>query len=421
LGSGAQTLNQGANGADVRVLTGHAYAAQTGTTGGRGSRVFPVDGLKTSLVFPPPLATRTDYVLQATSGGGGGGLIAAGASGRAVSNQADPSGSGATRLDFLGPPSPGGVAFPVWSVPVGAQSLLHYLVGGSGGGGGGSHAVLMNKTLALASTGNWAPGCGGGGGGGTVALRAGRTLQVSTTGRIAAVGGSCGNSPATQTAVAQAAPGGGGSGGSILLQTSGAANILGTVDVRGGNGGRLARSTLSTPLPGGGAVVCEGGSGSAGVLRLEVLGTPSVTQLPNALPTATTDNVGLLADVDPRVAFQSEFYSTGLPFGPEFVRYEIRARINGQVVVFSDDPAVGVPARPGFGPLEVWWQGVRMDIDTGLVDPIDLLSRPWRPAVGFGSGSLAVDGRNAFRFQLILDRATATDVVIDSVKVIYRS
>ena len=421
IGLGAQTQNQGGNGADVRVATGHAYQALTGNTGGRGSRAFPLDGLKTSLVFPPVLATRTDYVLQSTAGGGGGGLVSAGGTGRAVSNQADPVNLGQTRLDFLGPDAVGGVAFPVLTVPVGAQSLLHYLVGGSGGGGGGSHAVLMNKTLALASTGNWAPGCGGGGGGGTMALRAGRVLELGSSGRLSAAGGSCGNSPSTQTAVAQAAPGGGGSGGSILLQTSGSASILGTVDVRGGQGGRLARATLPTAAPGGGAVVCEGGAGGAGVARLEVLGTPSVSQLPNALPSATADSVGLLRDTDTRVAFQSVFYSTGLPFGPEFVRYEIRARINGQPVVFSDDPSVGAAARPGSGPLEVWWQGVRMDLQTGLVDPIDLLNRPWRPSVGFGPGSLAVDGRNAFRFQLILDRATISDVVIDSVKVIYQS
>ena len=419
IGAGALPANAGQNGFDARVPSGHAYAAQVANTGGRGSGVFPATGLRTSLVFPPA-SSFTDYVMQTTSGGGGGGLVALGGQGRAVSNQADPSGNGQTRTDFLGSPSAGGTSAPFYTVPVGAQSLLHYQVGGSGGGGAGSHAALMNKTLALAPTGNWAPGSGGGGGGGVIALRAGRQLRINSLARILASGGSAGTSPATQTAVAQSAPGGGGSGGSILLQSAGTVEITGTVDVRGGAAGRLSRGTLPSAPPHGGTVLVEGGAGSPGILRLEALGSPTVSLLPNAQPAATVDNVGPLADTDTRVAFQSTFYSTGQPFGPEFVRYEIRARINGQPVVFSDDPSVGAPARPGFGPLEVWWQGVRLDLETGAIDQVDLLTRQWRPSVGFGPGSLALDNRNAFRFQLILDRTSVTDVVIESVKVIYR-
>ncbi len=419
IGAGAQPANAGQNGFDARVASSHAYAAQVVGTGGRGSGVFPASGLKTALVFPPASAS-VDYVMQSTSGGGGGGFVVAGGVGRAVSNQADPSGNGATRLDFLGPDAAGGGSFPAYTLPPDTRSILHYLMGGSGGGGGGSHAVLMTKALAQAPTGNWAAGCGGGGGGGVLALRVGNQLRLSSTGRLLATGGSAGVSPVTQVAVAQSAPGGGGSGGSILLQSGGTVEVAGLVDVRGGAAGRLARGTLPSPPPRGGQVVVEGGAGSRGVLRLEALGTPTASQLPNAQPPAAAENVGTLTDTDTRVAFQSNFYSTGQPFGPEFVRYEIRARINGQPVVFSDDPAVGSPARPGFGPLEVWWQGVRLDLETGAIDPIDLLTRQWRPSVGFGPGSLALDNRNAFRFQLILDRSSVSDVVIESVKVIFR-
>lgn len=418
-GLGAQAANRGQNGVDARVPAGHAYIGQVANTGGRGSDVFPTSGLRTGLVFPPA-TTATSYVLQTTAGGGGGGLVQVGGIGRAVSNQADPSGNGATRADFLGPNAAGGVSFPIYTVPSGTLSTRHFLVGGAGGGGGGSHAALMTKVLAQSPTGNWAAGNGGGGGGGALSLRAGNLLRVGPAGRVVAAGGSAGVSPTTQTAVAQSAPGGGGSGGSILMQCGGATEVLGTVDVRGGTGGLLFRGTLATPNPNGGIVRVEGGAGSVGVLRLEAPGAPTVSLLPNAQPPASADNVAPLGETDARVGFQSTFYSTGQPFGPEFVRYEIRALVDGQPVLFSDDPSVGVPARPGFGPLEVWWQGVRMDVQSGAVDQTDLLSRPWRPAVGFGVGSLALDGRNAFRFQLLVDRTNVANVVIESVKVIFR-
>lgn len=419
LGLGAQAQHQGLDGGNARVGAGHAFAAQVVGTGGRGSRVFPADGLRTSLVFPPT-STFTDYVFQTTSGGGGGGLVVAGASGRAVSNQADPSGNGQTRLDFLGPDSLGGVSFPAFGNSGGAPSLLHYLIGGSGGGGAGSHAALMSKVLALSTTGNWASGCGGGGGGGALALRSGRQLNLAASARILATGGSAGVSPATGTLLPSAAPGGAGSGGSILLQCAGQASLLGTLDVRGGTGGRLARPTGTLVPPHGGSVVVEGGSGSQGVLRVELPGTPTTAQIPNALPAPTNDNIATLVDTDARVGFMSTWYSTGLPIGPEFVRYELIARVNGTVVVFSDEPTLGVPARPGSSPFEIWFQGGRMDLDTGAIDQTDLQNRPWRSSVG-GVGGLALDARNALRFQLILDRGVATDVQVLSLKVVYRS
>jgi hypothetical protein len=421
VGSGAIPANAGQNGVDARVPAAHAYAAQVVGTGGRGSGVFPASGLRTALVFPPPSAS-TDYVLQTTAGGGGGGFVFAGADGRAVSNQADPSGNGATRLDFLGPNAVGGTSFSIFAVPAQALSSRHFLVGGSGGGGGGSHAALMTKALAQAPTGNWAAGCGGGGGGGVVALRAGRELRVSSTGSLLATGGSAGVSPVTQVAIAQSAPGGGGSGGSILLQSGGTVQVSGLVDVRGGAGGRLARGTLPTPPPRGGQVVVEGGSGSSGVLRLEAPGAPGVALLPNAQPPAASYNVSALTEQDRRVGFVSKFYSTGNT-GPSssviYVRYEIYARIQGQAVLFSDDPAVGIPARLGFGPIEAWWQGVRVDPVTGVVDPTDTPG-PWRRAVGVGVDTLSVDARNGFRMQLVLDRSNIADVQIDRVRVVFR-
>jgi hypothetical protein len=218
---------------------------------------------------------------------------------------------------------------------------------------------------------------------------------------------------------AQAAPGGGGSGGSVLMQAGRIADLgvsTGAVDVQGGIGGLLnAHSSGSPPFN----VNSEGGRGSQGFARLEAPGNLPPSALPVLPGPATSDNVTALQEVDTRTGFRSNFYSTGQPFGPEFVRYEVHAVVDGVPVVFSDDPTIGVPARFGQAPIEISLQAGAVDLVTGAVDPGSI--QPWRPSVVSGGGTgLADDALNGFRFQIILDRTGGQQVQIDSVKVIYR-
>jgi hypothetical protein len=127
-----------------------------------------------------------------------------------------------------------------------------------------------------------------------------------------------------------------------------------------------------------------------------------------------------LSELDSRTGFQSLFRSTEQAFGPEYVRYEIRAWVDNQLVVFSDDATVGTPALPGLAPIEAYFQAATIDLGTGQVVPNT--ERPWRQYVGSfgGNQSLADDALNAFRFQLILDRTFGQTVEVESVKVVYR-
>lgn len=414
-------VENGSNGQDCRVPAGHAFAAQVVGTGGRGATMFPAHGVSAQISYPP-VTTTSAYAMEASAGGSGGGLVAPGGGGRVVTNlQPPPPATGAPRLDFMGPPTAGGSALALLPVPVGARSSLHFLVGGSGGGGGSSQPSLLLQALSANPPGRiWSPGAGGGGGGGALALRAGKALRVSATGKVLARGGAGAVSPLTTSVFAQPGPAGGGSGGSIVLQSGETVQLVGELNVLGGTRGQLnSSSPSSSPPPYGGRLHTEGGDGSPGILRLERPGVPSTGDLPNAQPAATQDSVAVLSERDQRVGFQSQFYSTRQPFGPEFVRYEIRAIIDGVPIVFSDDPAIGIPARAGFGPLEVFFQGATMDLSTGAVDPLDIQERPWRSLVGGASG-LAADARNAFRFLLILDRTNGQTVEIDSIKVVFR-
>jgi len=479
-GLGANPLYNGVSGGDVRVRTGHAYAGSVSNTGGRASTLFPADGLNASVVYNTTGAIP--YTVMTPAGGGGGGYIGAGGDSRVVSNSrttaegtgsvaaatattiTDPTKTWATdqwagmrlRLGpgtpseqsrivvantateltvdapfavvppvgasyqlperaLMGPPVAGGLAFPLLPKPAGTTSLLHFLVGGAGGGGAASSPLFSNTFQRT-----WAPGCGGGGGGGAMALRAGSTLRLGNLAQLLASGGSCGQTTGTGVTVSLGPPGGGGSGGSILLQSGNLVELTGLIDVRGGTRGRLDRSTSVTPAQGGGSAEVNGGDGRPGFIRLEVPTNPTTLLLPNAQPAATADNVALLTDEDPRVGFQSEFYSTNQPFGPEYVRYEIEARVNGVTTIFSDDPSVGVPARSATAPIEAYFQAARIDLTTGTIVPGT--TRPWREQVGGfgGATSLADDSENGFRFQILFNRTLGVNVVIERVTVVYQ-
>ncbi|HEX6811056.1 MAG TPA: Ig-like domain-containing protein [Planctomycetota bacterium] len=413
----ATQANNGRNGTDARVTGGHAYGSSVSGTGGRGSLVFPANGLNTSLYFGSTTSSPPSYCVSAVAGGSGGGYLVAGQEGRVVSNN---HGSPPPLLTAMGPSAPGGNALQLFPYPViGAQkSSVHFLVGGAGGGGSAS-----NASFCLFSARNWAPGAGGGGGGGAIALRSGGSLRLASTGRILANGGSAANSPGGVAAGQQCAPAGGGSGGSIVLQTGTdditLVELLGLIDVRGGLGGDFNRSS-PTPItpPLGAVVVIDGGNGSPGFVRFEMPGNPTPSQLPGMLPAATTDNVATLGERDEVVACRSNFYSTGEIFGPQYVHYEIHAVVDGVPTVFSDDPAISTtPALPG-APVRALWQAATLDLVT--LEPSDI--RPWRTSVrsSLTQTGIASDGLNGFRFMLMVDRTFAENITIDKVIVLYR-
>lgn len=61
-----------------------------------------------------------------------------------------------------------------------------------------------------------------------------------------------------------------------------------------------------------------------------------------------------------------------------------------------------------------------MDLLTNQIEANSI--RPWRVTVRASQDpSLADDGLNSFRYQIVIDRSTGQTVVIDKVKVIYRA
>ncbi len=435
LGIGASTAMNGRTGQAARVLGGHAYAGVAAGTGGTGSTLFPANGLATSVLFGA--SSSVCYTPMSSAGGGGGGLLNAGIQGRVVSNNHnEPTSSppAPPRLDMMGPPAPGGAAMQFFPIPSGARSSEHFLVGGSGGGGSASSAVLSVAVIgSLLPT--FAPGAGGGGGGGAVALRAGYSMLLGPTGRLVATGGGTASPPVTAASSPQTVPGGGGSGGSIVLQAgrgtgSGSPGIelQGAIDVRGGTAGVMNRPASNGFPPTGATVRVDGGNGAAGFVRCEFPGTPTTAVFTNIQPAATADNVGSLTETDNLVGFQSTWYSTNQPFGPEYARYEIRARLDGSptVTVFSDDPAVSTLKAENGQALRAYFQNANLDPFTGLPAPLvgetTPTIRPWRTQV-LSSGpvtGIASDGLNGFRFALVIDRSVVTSAVIESVKVFYR-
>lgn len=326
----------------------------------------------------------------------------------------------APNLDIMGPPAAGGTALQLLPFPVGgglSRASEHFLVGGSGGGGSASHACCAIGLTSV--TDKWISGMGGGGGGGAMALRAGRQLRIGPAAKLLANGGSAPNSIGS-TSQSVSAPAGGGSGGSIVLQSGNTTDITGNlIDVRGGSGGTFNRNTGSTLPPAGATVQIQGGNGQAGYVRLEAPTTPALSQLVSMQPAATLANVATLTERDDFVACRSKFYSTGLIFGPEFARYEIRGSVDGVPFLLSDDPAVStIPAGPG-APVRARFQAAQLEIGTNNV----LTLGPWRDAVRTSGAvtGIASDGLNGFRFMLIADYAFGNTITLDEIVVVYRN
>lgn len=408
------SIYQGANGGLASLRPGHAYGTSVNGSGGAGSTVFPVSGLGTALQFPPQSTppVSLQYCISASAGGGGGANWLVGTDGRVVSNNAVLPLPGL--VSAMGPNALGGTAVQLFPQPAGARSSEHYLVGGGGGGGGASQA-----TMCLSVSRSFAPGAGGGGGGGAISLRAGDSLRIGPGGRVLANGGSAASTTGTTGSGPQACPGGGGAGGSVVLQTGRALDISGLVDVRGGAGGAFNRSAGTSPFlpPGGANVVIQGGNGGNGFVRLEAPTAPPLTALATMQPAAAAQNLGQLAEVDDLVAVRSRYYSTNTQLGPVYAHYEIYATVGGVPIVYSDDPAFGVPAGVGAA-VRALFQAARLDLNTNEV----LETGPWRTSVrsvGQQVG-IASDALNGFRFMLYRDSTISADVIVQKVVVVYR-
>jgi hypothetical protein len=396
VGGGQNPAFSGRPGEDVRLFAGHAYASRAVGTGGRGSPMNPASGLNADVTYRGLGLTTS---AQISAGGGGGGFLTAGGEGRAVFNNTTP-------VSGLGDPGPGGAALSLFPLPAptgGRQGLEHFLIGGSGGGGAGTHPFFsiqnQNRT--------WRAGHGGAGGGGAIAFRAGGDVGMTGSGRIEVHGGS----GPQGIAAPPAGPGGGGSGGSVVFQCGGNAQMAGTLSLIGGLGG-FTNDRVTFNLE------TRGGNGSAGFARLEVpQQNPGAGLIGTVVPPATQENVGTLTDTDPIVGSQSRWYSTRLVFPPEFLRYEIQATIDGNPVVFSDDPAFGIAADETQA-LRFLVQGARVNAANNEADPSTI--RPWRTRVRGVAPSLNTDDATGFRFTLLFNRGIAQSIVVRRVTLFFR-
>jgi hypothetical protein len=175
-----EDLTSGADGEDVGVPAGHAYAGSIGATGGAGAELTPSTGMSPNL--PSSQLLGSIYLPHVSPGGGGGGFSLTGG----VPNT--PTGGVGTLIigTFSNTPArPGGASFsllpyPPASPPPNYTSLNHFIVGGSGGGGGGSHGIGLIGIASAVE--RWMAGSGGTGGGGAMAIRCGNTFTLSSSG-----------------------------------------------------------------------------------------------------------------------------------------------------------------------------------------------------------------------------------------------
>jgi hypothetical protein len=409
----------GYDGEDLNLPAGHAYSGQQVGTGGRGSVMWPAHGDQLTLIFG---GIGSDYAVEAAAGAGGAGFLVPGTIGvcpEAGATTGFPPFPNRTPA-HRGPDGIGGVSFPLLSIPPSFESSNYFLVAGAGGGGGGSQATFARRSAASDPF-KYRSGGGGAGGGGAVLVRSGANLSVGALGRIEMKGGACAPSADSNSLglLGVPAPGAGGSGGSILLQTGRNVSQNGTLDVRGGNG-------ATNVFVGFFLLRQSGGDGSAGFVRLErAVSAPSLAELGTTLPAATSESVGLLQEEDAKAGFQSVFVSTGEVFPPIYSRYEIDALVDGQPVLFSDDPAVSTRAALPGEAIQFFVQALQVDPVTGEADPND---RPtnWVRYVGdFGGatspGLAGGNAKNGVRILLLVDRAQAQQVVVQSVRIIYRA
>jgi hypothetical protein len=261
----------------------------------------------------------------------------------------------------------------------------HFLVGGAGGGGGGSHIYGHRLPQALI----WRIGAGGSGGGGALGLRAGHDLLTGSASGLRARGGSI-FVPYLHQIQGPPGPSGGGSGGSFVLQS--ATRVLVTnLDARGAPGLWVQPGTTQ-----GLFVETRGGDGGDGFYRVE---SPA-TQIVNAQPPQSPNNVGPLLDRDAQAGQQSKWYPTETTFVARFVRFEIEAVRAGVNLRFSDVASFGPAPRFGDASAALWFklQGGRLDAGGNFIAGSQ---GPWRDV----AADLDGDGANAFRFVILRNDA----------------
>ena len=157
-----------------------------------------------------------------------------------------------------------------------------------------------------------------------------------------------------------------------------------------------------------------------------VAGANPATLVPGAIPAAGSENIADLTDTDDQTSFLSRWYFTNQLLGPEFLRYEIEAEVDGVPMVFSDDPSTPAnnagPATFANSPINATWQAA--DLDPVTLEPPFGADRPFRQFVGRGLNpstlTLADDALNGFRFNIALNRSLGQTVVLKSVKVFYQ-
>ncbi|MEC7583074.1 MAG: Ig-like domain-containing protein [Planctomycetota bacterium] len=423
--SGSIRLEDGRDGESVQLLAGHAYNNQRPPTAGKGSQMFPTNGLNASVTH------QMSFVFsgQMNWGGSGGGFGGAGGTPdiQPLTNLTTPA---APPFNVSAPTGGQGFAlapFPA-SPPANYSSLLHYSVGGSGGGGAGSHPFAALST----SQGKWKAGGGGSGGGGSFVLRGGSIVLCSATSRFDSQGGSGytinGDNPATPTVELAtqptswgiSAPGGAGSGGSILLQSSSDLTMEGVINTSGGQA--AVTGGISPPTLNG---ISSGGDGANGFYRLEAAGNVDTTGATLVPSLVLAENVGPLTDRDDASGQVSTWRGTGLIFPPDWVRYELDVDLDGDGAVdvtYSDDPSVPGSSGPAFelsGPVRVSFQGARLETATGL--PLPGTQGPWRPFVSANAGpSLNSDAVTGFRFELLFNTRDFPDAVVKRLRVTAR-
>jgi len=421
----ATTASNGQAGEDLRLQAGHAYAGANVGTGGAGSPVHPANGLSASATSNP-IGTPTPIYrsfLSPGGGGGGGGYILPGGL------PLVPSIPTATPQPSNGPAGPASIAFDPLpfpaAPPLGYSSLDHFLIGGSGGGGGGSSP--FGVFLAFSQAGQvFQAGHGGTGGGGAIALRAGGDVVIEPSGSIVARGGDgvliTSNNPLNDVTVPVAiydndygfsSPGGGGSGGSVLLQSARNITVSGAINARGGLGSRTGGFNPTQAFLN---VVAQGGNGSPGFYRLEA----ATAQFPGTGVPAfqSAQNTGPLLDTDSRTGSRSEWLLPATGALPVYLRYELLVQVQGQPVLFSDDPTVSpLAADDPAGPVQLRLQAGVFDLMTGQVG--EASRGPWRSTAAIGADSINRDRGNAVRFDLTIDR-TAGPVTVLDLRIVWR-
>lgn len=409
LGFGTTAAMFGSPGEDCVALGSSGYAGQLSGTGGRGGLIFPATGLRTSVSFNLFFSISG----MVNGGGGGGSFLGAGQQGQIIRTFTS------VPTD-IGPGAAGGQTVGFIGLPPGVLSLDHFLVGGSGGGGGGTHPVNMTQTEVNGGGAfgpkPWHAGGGGGGGGGALALRVGRSFDIAAPGVLSAKGG--GGAQHLTSLTGPPSPGGGGSGGSVVIQIEDANRFVnqGSVDVSGGAGTFISNRQFNNATVDGG-----GGQGGHGYVRLEGENS-SVSRLGTVVGPASVgaQNIGVLAanDGDLRTAFQSKWRSTRQIFPPRMLSYQVTALVNGQQVVYTDDPAAFNPADRNDLPIRIYFQGGRVNPATNALEGDE---GPWRNYVAESAPigqTIAEDRATGFRFMIVFNRDIETDVVIEDVTVI---